>query len=404
MDLTLGAEHDALRKEVCAFIEGNWPLSGAEANLPVEEQEALFRERAIEAGFLYRMVPKEYGGAGLPTDPMIETILRREFARAGAPGAISNIGPSMLVPTLLEEGTPEQCRRFVPPTIRGKMRWCQGYSEPGSGSDLASLQSRAELVDDEWVINGQKIWTSSAHEAHYMFGLFRTEPDRERHHGISYLLIDMKTPGIDVRPLKQMTGDNEFNEVFFDNVRIPATSMVGKRGEGWKVSKATLKYERNLIGDASMLEASFQDLVELARTTPRNGRPAIEDPVVRQRLAEIEGYVATQVFSGQRQLSASARGKDLTVLGPMMMNKLYSTNVAQKVGMLAFDLLAGDGLAEPTAHEARMTGRPQSAGGWVAKYMFSLGAAIAGGTSNIQRNIIGERVLGLPRDPRPGKR
>ncbi len=231
------------------FLAEGWPLRGDEAALPRAEQESLFRRRAIERGYVYRDIPRAYGGSEQPPDVLRDTIIQQEFAAAGAPGNIRNIGPAMLVPTLIEFGTEEQKRRFVPPTLRGEMLWCQGYSEPGAGSDLASLQSRATLDGDSWVINGQKIWTSSAHEAHYMFGLFRTEPDASKHAGISYLLVDMKAPGITVRPLRQMTGGAEFNEVFLDDVRVPAENIVGQRGEGWKVSRATLKHERNLIGD-----------------------------------------------------------------------------------------------------------------------------------------------------------
>jgi alkylation response protein AidB-like acyl-CoA dehydrogenase len=280
------------------------------------------------------------------------------------------------------------------------MLWCQGYSEPGSGSDLASLQCSATLEGDQWVINGQKIWTSSAEEADYMFGLFRTEPEASKHAGISYMLVDMKVPGIDVRPLKQMTGGIEFYEVFFDDARLPADHLVGQRGQGWQVSRATLKHERNLIGNPNMMRDSFDSLVELAKRTLRNGRPAIEDPRVRQRMVEIECHVRTSETSNLRQLSAAAKGEEIKAMLPMMMNKLYSTDAMQMVTKLAYDLLSSDGMLAPRDEDIQGYARNTTPTGWVEQWIFSLGPAIAGGATNIQLNIIGERGYGLPRDLR----
>ncbi|MDP6978552.1 MAG: acyl-CoA dehydrogenase family protein, partial [Myxococcota bacterium] len=296
MDLELSAEHRAFRDELRVFLEG-WPLTGAEAELPMEEQEQLFRERGIEAGYVYRGIPKEYGGSGQPQDELKDAIVVDEYARTGAPGNRIDQGPGLLAPTLIEFGTEEQKRQFVPAMLRGEQRWCQGYSEPGSGSDLASLKSTAVLDGDEWVINGQKIWTSNAQDAHYIFGLFRTEPDAKKHAGISYLLVNLDQPGIEVRPLKQMSGGLDFNEVFFTDARTPADHIVGERGQGWAVSRATLVHERNLIGNPNMAREHFESAIELARNTTRDGRPAIEDPVIRNRLAEIEGYLRTAELS-----------------------------------------------------------------------------------------------------------
>jgi alkylation response protein AidB-like acyl-CoA dehydrogenase len=236
-----------------------------------------------------------------------------------------------------------------------------------------------------------------------MFGLFRTEPEASKHAGISYLLIDMKARGVGVKPLRQMTGGAEFNEVFFDDVRVPEENIVGKRGEGWKVSRATLKHERNLIGDPQMLRTMFDGVVALARRTLRDGRPAIEHEDVRQRLSELEGYVWSQQYSGYRQLTAAARGQELKTMLPMLMNKLYSTDAMQRMTTLAYELLGDTGLVMPAAEEAGMVLRPELPGSWTAQYMFAIANSIAGGASNIQRNIIGERGLGLPRDPRPTK-
>jgi alkylation response protein AidB-like acyl-CoA dehydrogenase len=395
VDLRYSDEYEAFRDEVRAFLETAWPLEGDEAELAPERQAALFRERGIAKGYVARNVPRRYGGSEQAPDVLKAAILREEYRRVHAPGDILGIGPSLLVPTLLEHGAEWQKQRFVPPTIRGEMLWCQGYSEPGSGSDLASLRTRADLVADEWVINGQKIWTTDAHQAAFMFCLCRTEPEATKHAGISYLLIDMKSPGIEVRPLRQLDGGADFNEVFFNDVRTPADHIVGKRGEGWQVSRSTLKHERNLIGDASMSRATFAGLVHLARSSQRGGRPAIEDPGVRQRLAEIEGYVLSHAYSGYRQLTLAARGQDP---GPVAtMNKLVSTRINHEIAKLALDLVEDIGLLAPKGH-AYSRSASEGQRGWLMQYVWSLGTAIAGGTANIQRNIIGERALGLPRD------
>jgi alkylation response protein AidB-like acyl-CoA dehydrogenase len=400
MDLSYGAEYEAFREEVREFLKG-WPLSGEEAELPPAEQEALFRRRGIERGYVYRDFPVEYGGSGQPHDALKDRILQEEYFASGAPGSVMSQGPGLLVPTLLEFGSEEQKQRFIPPTLSGEMLWCQGYSEPGAGSDLASLQSSAVLEGDEWVINGQKIWTSAAALADCMFGLFRTEPGARKHSGISYLLIDMKTPGIDVRPLRQITGGSEFNEVFFDDVHIPAGNILGERGQGWAISRSTLKHERNLIGNPRLMRQQFALLLDLARRTQRGGRRAIEDPVVRDRIAEVETYMQCVETTNLRMLSATVRGEELKAMLPMMMIKLYSTDVMQMIAKVAWDLLGSRGLVEP--HEAHhgIYSTSGTDSGYVHNYLFSLGPAIAGGASNIQRNIIGERGLGLPRDLRP---
>ncbi len=402
MDLRYSDEHERFRAEVREFLR-SWPLSGEEAKLPRERQEALFRRRAIERGYVYRDIPAAYGGGGQEPDVLKDAICRDEFHAAGAPGAQPTQGPAMLAPTLIEFGSEQQKRRFVPPTLAGDLVWCQGYSEPGSGSDLASLQCQAVLEGDEWVINGQKIWTSNAQEAQYLFGLFRTEPDAAKHKGISYLLVPLDQPGIEIRPLKQLTGGMDFNEVFFQDARTPADHLVGERGQGWQVSRATLKHERNLIANPNMMREHFDALVELARSRRRGGRPAIEDPGVRQRLAAIECRVRTNETSSLRQLSAAAHGEELECILPMMMNKLYSTDVMQELMTLAYDLLGSDGLLAPSAEDLAGYRRGEGPTGWVEQYVFSLGPAIAGGATNIQLNIIGERGYGLPRDLRPGK-
>jgi alkylation response protein AidB-like acyl-CoA dehydrogenase len=397
MDLSFGPQYEALRREVEAFCRETWPASGASER----ERAIAWRRRALAAGYLSRTVPKPYGGAGLQPDILAETVIRRAFEAACVPYRASAQGTHMLVPTLLECGTEEQRQTYIERTLTGELNWCQGYSEPGAGSDLASLKSSARLEGDHWVINGQKIWTSNATQADMMFGLFRTEPGAPKHAGISYLLLDMRTAGIDVRPLKMMQGGHDFCEVFFTEVRVPVKNIVGKRGEGWGVSRATLKHERMLIGDSAGAQSMFAGLLELARRTSRAGVPATRDPVVRQRLAEIEGYLAAQEYASARMLSAIAKNRDATVGAEMLTAKLMATNIGQMIARLAMDLLAERGLAEPSALDAEMGIRSYTDGRWVSQYMMSLSTAIAGGASNIQRNIVGERLLGLPRDARP---
>jgi alkylation response protein AidB-like acyl-CoA dehydrogenase len=394
MDLSYGPEYEAFRGEVRSFLAEHWPPKGAEADRPKPERVRRFRERAVAAGYLLRWIPRAYGGSEQPSDPLRASVIREEFSRVRAPQEPRGIGMMMLVPTLLEKGAEWQKQKFVPPTAMDETHWCQGYSEPGSGSDLASLKTRAELVGDEWVIHGQKIWTTNAVEADYMFCLCRTEPDAPKHAGISYLLVPMKQPGVEVRPLRQMNGGADFNEVFLSGARTPKDWIVGQRGEGWLVSRATLKHERAGIGNAEVASLTFAGLVHLAKTSQRGGRPAIEDPEIRQRLVALEGLVRAHEYSGHRQLSRSVRGKDV---GPVaLMNKLVSTNIGSEVSRIALDLLGDDGMLDPTAQtDADLPGPQRS---WLSQYMFSLGVAIAGGSANIQRNVIGERALGLPRD------
>ena len=394
MDLSYGSEMEGYREEVKAFLEASWPLSGKQADLPPEKQASLFREKAIAAGYLYRNIPRQYGGSEQEPDVLKAQIIREEFGRKWAPQEARGIGTMMLVPTLLERGEEWQKEKFVRPTITGEVSWCQGYSEPGSGSDLASLKTRGELQGDDWVINGQKIWTSGAQVADYMFCLVRTEPEEKKHAGISYLLIDMKQAGIDVRPLRMMTGSADFNEVFFNDVRTPADWIVGKRGEGWLVSRTTLKHERNSIGAAQQTRAALKGLIDLAKKSEVNGRPALEDHGIRQRIAEIEGYVRAHQYSGYRLLTKDAKGEDAGLITMMM--KLFSTEIGHKSAALSMELLAEEGLL--SAGNAQLGIQAKDSQGWIGRYMYSLGIAVAGGTANIQRNVIAERGLGLPRD------
>jgi len=392
LDLAYGPEYERFRAEVRSFIAEHWPEDRAAD--PTDDDVRTFRRRAVEAGLLYRSVPTRYGGSGQEPDALKAQVIREELARCRAPGELVGLGPEMLVPTLLEWGTDWQKERFVRPTLEGTLEWCQGYSEPGAGSDLASLRTSAVLDGDEWVINGQKVWTTGGHVANMMFALVRTEPDAPKRRSLSYLLLEMDQPGIEVRPLKQITGTAEFNEVFFTDARTPADWIVGGRGEGWAVANTTLKHERVMIGNVSRSDALFSRLVALAHSVDLDGSAAITDPGVQARLVEIEGWLEAQRYSGYVQTTRALRNEPIGPLG--LMNKLANTNIGHRVAALALDLIGDDALLPPTG------GRPGERPGperWMMQYFGSLGLAIAGGTSNIQRNIIAERALGLPRDP-----
>jgi alkylation response protein AidB-like acyl-CoA dehydrogenase len=403
MDLSYSAEYEQFRREVREFLQSNWTDADRNSAPPpdprsisfgslmrTDERATAFRLKAIERGYLYRHVPKRYGGGEQPFDPLRSTIIVEELRRAQAPGELMGQGPSMLAPTVVEHGTEEQRQQFVRATLLGKIMWCQGYSEPGSGSDLASLRTRAELDGDFWVVNGQKIWTSSADTSDWMFCLVRSEPDAPKHEGISYLLIDMKTPGITVRPLRQMTGEADFNEVFLDNVRVPAKNIVGKRGQGWVVSRSTLKHERALIGSSLLSRRTLDGVIMLAQALNLRGQPAMKDTAIRNKIVELETKVLANEYHGHRLLTMQARGEEAGISG--LVAKLYGTTLGYDVAKLAMDMLGDRGMLAPGEDSAPAMGM------FMTAYMWSLGVLIAGGTANIQRNVIAERGLGLPRD------
>ncbi len=279
MDLSYGPRYEAFRGEVRAFLENHRdefpsPFAGD------RDQQLRWQSLLIQHGYAARTIPRAYGGFGGTPDILESRIIAEEFTRARAPGGMANQGISMLVPTLLEMGTEEQKHRWIPPTLRGEVVWCQGYSEPGAGSDLASLQTRAMEDGEDFIVNGQKIWTSTAMQADMIFCLVRTEPAAPKHAGISYLIFSMKTPGIEVRPLRTMTGHAEFNEVFFTDVRVPKTQIVGARGEGWRVANATLKHERGMLGDPDAAEARLAAIIDLMGRETCDGRASHRQSVV----------------------------------------------------------------------------------------------------------------------------
>ena len=396
MDLSYGEAAEVFRTEVRAFLSSHWPPAADLRSADLKAFIRTFRAQATDAGYLYRAIPKIYGGSEQSVDVIKAQVIREEFARARAPMEVGGNGMNMTVPTLLEKGSDEQKDLFIRETVSGDYIWGQGYSEPGSGSDLASVRTKGELSPDgsKWIINGQKIWTSQGMQSTHMFMLVRTEPDAPKHDGITYLLIDLDQPGVTRRPIRQMTGeegDHTFCEFFFDNAETPVSWQVGERGQGWYVSRTTLKHERASIGGAEGLGRQFTKLVELAKEVGR-----IDDPIVRDKLAQIEGSVLSHRYTSYRLFSCAAAGEDP---GPVaLMMKLLLTEIGHEMALLAQDLIGEHGFVEPAGAGGRGNRGPRGPEKWLDQIMGSLGNSIAGGASNIQRNIIGERGLGLPRD------
>ncbi len=396
MDLDYSAKHRALQAEIREFARACShlsPRSGGGRKRP-DRKTLDWQRLLLERGYVVRTIPREYGGHGAEPDVLETAIIADEFSRAGLHPGIMNQGISMLVPTLLEVGSEEQRRRWVEPTIRGEVIWCQGYSEPGAGSDLASLRTRAVAQDGHFVINGQKIWTSSAHFADMMFLLCRTEPDRPKHAGLSYLLVPMTTPGIEVRPLRTMTGRAEFNEVFFTDVRVPLDQIVMGRGDGWHVANITLKHERLLLGDPNRLMHRVHRIREMLERTTVDGVRGIEVAEFRDRLLRLQAEVLASRCHHLRLLTERARGEDSGVR--QLIVKYFGTMLGHRLSALAVDVLGVAGLAyEPRGESVE----DDDATTWQIDYMYDLGLIIGGGTSQIQKNIIAERGLGLPREP-----
>jgi alkylation response protein AidB-like acyl-CoA dehydrogenase len=393
MDLSYGPEYETLREGIRTFAHDHGsraPGRGPDAMEPRAWQRLL-----IEHGFAARTIPKVYGGYGAKPDVLNSRIIAEEFIALGLPMGMAGQGISMLVPTLLELGTEEQKQKWVGPTLRGEVIWCQGYSEPGAGSDLASLSTRATEDGDDFVINGQKIWTSTAAQADMIFCLVRTEPDKPKHEGISYLIFSMKTPGIEVRPLRTMTGRAEFNEVFFTNVRVPRNQIVGKRGQGWLVANATLRYERGMLGDPSQAQARLKALIDLMKQENVDGTRLMDHPVFRDRLLKLQARVLAMEFHGLRLLTASAKGEDPGVA--RLIVKLVGCELNHELAAFAIDALGELGILYGDSPRLRAHGQ------WQTSYMFDLGLIIGGGTAQIQKNIIAERGLGLPREPKAAR-
>jgi alkylation response protein AidB-like acyl-CoA dehydrogenase len=391
MDLKFSAAHEAFRREVKAFLAANWDSRAGHS----EGDELAFRSKATEQGYLYRNIPRRFGGSEQTPDLLKSEIIRQEFQKARAPLELRARGIGLVVPTILNWGTEEQKEAFIRKTLTGEITWSQGYSEPSAGSDLASLRTRADLVNGKWIINGQKVWSSEAHTATHMFMLVRTEQDKPKHSGISYLIVELNQPGITIRPLKQITGDMEFNEVFFNDAETPENMLVGQRGRGWEVSRTTLKHERTNMNGMNYSKSMLERLVALAKTTQIGGRAAIKDPVIRDNLAALHSRLLATQYSTERHLSMSAAGQ--SVGGYELMMKIDNSNLAERLYRLGRDIVGDDFLLMQPGKNDIGTSASRT---WVRQAMTSLRLTLAGGTSNIQRNIIAERVLGLPRDER----
>lgn len=393
MDFHFSPQEEAFRQEIRSWLT---------ANMPPSYTGDAFEERSADERFDLQLAwqqqlhtgnwvgihwPKEYGGRG--STILEQVIYSEELARVHAPGIANMLGVMLVGPTLIHWGTEEQKKRFIPKILSAEEIWCQGYSEPGAGSDLASLQTRAVEDGDFFVINGQKVWTSYAHRADWCILLVRTDPHAPKHQGITYLLVDMKTPGITVRPLVQITGDAEFNEVFFEDVRVPKTNIVGELNRGWQVAVTTLMFERANIGMGFQLEPVMRQLIDLSKRVSYNGHPAWDDEGVRQQLIQLLIEVQALKYNGYRQLTRQLHGAPPGPEGSIA--KLAGSDLNLRIAQFAMGLLG------PYSQMALGSPYALDNGKWSRRALASRLMTIAGGTSEIQRGIIGDRVLGLPK-------
>ncbi len=399
MDYLLTPEEEAFKSRFHAWLEDNIPDGFLRPEYPIpegwDERVRIYREfqrKLYEAGYAGITYPKEYGGrAG--------TIMEQTIVTEGlAPwvlklGDINAMGNGMAGPTIMACGTEAQKQRFIAKLLTGEHIWCQAFSEPNAGSDLAALSTRAENEGEYYRINGQKIWTSMAHLADYCLLLARTDPKARKHKGLSYFIMDMKLPGITVRPVIQMTGEHEFNELFLDDVRIPADMLIGEEGQGWRIALTTLEFER-VMGDVSIVSACWQQyeyLLEMAQKIRRQGRPASKDPNIRRKLAECFIDLMVVRHIGYRNLSKMACGERPGPEGSI--GKLYWSELIQRMAELSMEIQG------PQSQFIKGSSLSIDNGWWQYEFLHSSAYPIGGGTSEIQRNIIAERVLGLPRGP-----
>jgi len=397
MDLNYTAEDKAFRQQVRHWLEENIPKKRPET---LDERRAWHR-KLYEAGYLGMGWPKEYGGQ--EARPMEQAIVGEELARANAPASLNGLGIGIVAPTLIFHGTEHQKRDHVSKILTAEELWCQLYSEPNSGSDLASLQCRADRDGDEFVINGQKIWTSGAVIADWGILLARTDRSAPKHQGISCIMLDMHQPGVEVRPLKQISGSSEFCEVFFTNVRVVADNLVGEMNAGWRIAQTTLSYERggNVLSRVVRLQEMYDRMIEVCRSLKRNGKPAIEDPNVRQKLGEIYAEVEVLRYAALRLLSRLEKGQRP---GPeASVSKLHYSELDKHVQELFLDILGPYGLQTgglPPDYALHADSDFGEAGSWAYSFFWSRAGTIYAGSSEIQKNILGERVLGLPKEVR----
>ncbi|MGO8947996.1 MAG: acyl-CoA dehydrogenase [Ktedonobacterales bacterium] len=386
-------QDEAFRAELRAWLTAHITDAFREQRtMTFQEKVAVRRawqKTLFESGWIGIGWPKEYGGRG--ANLMQESIYNEEMARAHAPLAANVIGLNMAGPTLLAVGTPEQKARYLPKILSAEEIWCQGFSEPNAGSDVASLQTRAVREADHFVVNGQKVWTSYGYVADFCILLVRTDFEVPKHKGLSYLIVDMHSPGVSTRPLVQMTGEAEFAELFFDDVRVPVENLVGSLNQGWMVALTTLMHERGTLSFSIIVtfEQRLQALIELGRRSTLHGAPALKDPQVRQRLARLYTDVKTFKLNTMRQVATLGQGNLPGPEGSLL--KLHWSELNQRLVELAFELEGPYSSLAPDSVDAPFEGR------WQYEYLRARGNTIEAGTSEVQRNIVAERVLGLPR-------
>ena len=409
MDLTYPAEAEEFRTEIRAWLEDHLPDGWFDDGFEMTSTERhTFNQKWVQTlfdgGWICASWPVEYGGKGLSI--IQNVVLNEEFARARAPMRADFFGDTLVGPTILQWGSEEQKKFFLPKILKGEISWCQGFSEPNAGSDLASLSTKADLDGEEWVITGQKVWTTQAQHADYCFVLARTDPDVSKHKGISYLLLPMKQDGIEVRPIVQPDGSAEFNEVFFTEARCPKDNVVGGVNNGWKVAMATLGFERGSSATTGYrrFEREFDSIVALAK-----GNGKISDPIIRQRLMTQWSKIQILRVNGLRTLSDNLSGrKDRSVAALSALNKMFWSEMHRDTLELALDILGMDGqilTGSPDDEYVAGVGRRVMLRNYPATplqgaFFFSRSETIWGGTAQIQRNIVGERILGLPKEPR----
>src|SRR5271156_4247060 len=394
MDFTWTAEQDAYRMDVRKWLEANRPPALGRVDDPeaggddaVWQRLKAWHKKLYHAGWAGLTWPKEYGGRGATF--IEQVIFQQELGRLNLPMGCNVLGVIMTGPAIMQWGTDDQKKRYLNPILAGDEIWCEGMSEPGAGSDLASIQCRAELKGDEFIVNGQKVWTTIAHRSDFVQLFVRTDPDAPKHKGMSALLVDMKAPGVTVRPLKQITGDSDFNEIFFEDVRVPKENLLGPINMGWQVLVSTLMHERIGIGETlGGSEQLLAHIVDLAKKNKVNGKPAIEDPAIRQQIAQFACEVAAKKYSGMRSLTKRLKG--LPPGAEASISKMVSTELSQRMVKYSTRLLGEYALLERKSPFA-----PD--GDWLRRILASESMTIAGGTSAVQRNMIGERILGLPK-------
>ena len=390
MDFRFSPEDEAFRSDLLGFVArelpGDWEGLGRWAEEADWDFTRVMRKKLADQGWLTMHWPQEYGGQG--ASPLRSTIFNEEMSYHRAPGR-DIFGVRMLAPTLMIYGTEEQKKRFLLPVARGEVQWCQGYSEPGSGSDLASLQTRAVSDGDDYVINGSKIWTTMAHRADWMMLLARTDPEAPKHRGISFILVDMKSPGVSVQPVYNMTGGHDFNQVFFDNVRVPKANLVGEENRGWYVGVTLLDFERSGIDYSATSRRLLTELTEHVKSTSVDGRPIATGAQVRNQL--VERYIEAEAARLLAYNVAWLQGEGQVPNKEASMSKVFGSETLQRVTSTAMEVLGLYGQLRPGDRWAPLMGRiPEN-------WMFSFSHTIAAGTSEIQRNIIASRGLGLPR-------